>query len=241
MLETQLRKKEQVILYSVFTFYAVILWYVLIDRGLLFDLLTGGISFQDIAVHNRCFSLRPFLMIRSQYHCYGIQGIFNKDVFGNVIMFIPVGIFTCTFTKGKNPYRFIFVIPLISVIIEIVQFVLATGTLDIDDVFLNTLGGIVGICLFTVIYRFLHKDMPAVKRFVAVASSLFPPYLLMFFYKLFMNLGRRQFKWYDFIFVIAYYLFLLFAFKEYSKKQKIIISALYAAFCIVFFAFVIYL
>lgn len=241
MSETQLRKNEKLIFYFAFVFYTVILWYVLIDRGLLLNLITGGTSFQNIVEHDRYYSLRPFIMIRNQYHCYGIRGIFNTDVFGNVIMFIPVGIFTCVFSKSKNPYRYIFVIPLISAAIEILQFVLATGTLDVDDVFLNTFGGIAGICIFTVSYKLLHSDMTAVKRIVSVASSLFPPYLLMFFYKLFMNMGRWQLKWYDLIFVTVYYLFLMLVFKEYSKKHKIIISAIYALIFAVFFSFVIYL
>ncbi len=43
----------------------------------------------------------------------------------------------------------------LSVSIESLQFVLETGVSDIDDVFFNVCGTIIGFILYRIIYRFL--------------------------------------------------------------------------------------
>ena len=241
-MENKMRKKETIILYTVFAFYAAVLWFVLIDRGLLLYLLSDGRLCSDCRTPERLYNdLRPLRYTWVHFKQTGVEGLINADFLGNVIMFVPVGIFTCTFTKAKCPYRYIYIIPLISVAVEITQFVLSTGIFDIDDVFLNTLGGAVGVCIFAVIYRLKNKDMLQVKRVVMIMSSLLVPYLFIFFYKMFMSSEQIGLRWYDLIPVLAYYMLLMFSFKEYSKKYKIAISVIYAVFFTVFFSFVIYL
>lgn len=241
-METRIRKKENVILYTVFAFFVLILWFALIDRGLLLYLLSDGRLFSDCRTPERLYNkLRPLRFAWVHFQHVGIRGFINVDFLGNVLMFVPVGIFTCTFTKGKCPYRYIYIIPLLSVGIELMQFALKTGVLDADDVILNTIGGAVGVCIFAVIYRIKNKDMIRVKRVVTVMSSLLVPYLFIFFYRVFMKSEQIGFMWYDLIPVLAYYALLMFSFKEYSIKQKIAISAIYAVVFAVFFSFVIYL
>ena len=41
--------------------------------------------------------------------------------------------------------------------------------------------------------------------------------------------------------VLLYYALLMFGFKEYSKKQKIAVSAVYVLIFAVFFSFIVYL
>ena len=237
-----MRKKEKIILYAVFAFYALILWLVLIDRGLLLYLLSDGRLFPDCRTPERLYNdLRPLRFAWVHFQHVGMRGFINADFLGNVLMFVPVGIFTCTFTKGKYPYRYIYIIPLLSIGVELTQFVLRTGILDADDVILNTLGGAVGVCIFAVIYRLKNKDMIRVKRVVTVMSSLLVPYLLIFFYKMLMSSEQIGLKWYDLIPVLVYYVLLMFSFKEYSKKHKIAISSIYALCFAVFFSFIIYL
>lgn len=241
-MEIQTRKKENVILYVVFAFYALILWLVLIDRGLLLYLLSDGRLFHDCRTPERLYNdLRPLHFAWVHFQHVGIRGFINADFLGNVLMFVPVGIFTCTFTKGKCPYRYIYIIPLLSIGIELTQFVLRTGILDADDVILNTLGGAVGVCIFAVIYRLKNKDVIRVKRVVTVMSSLLVPYLFIFFYNTYFSVSQIKPHWYDFLLVLVYYLLMLFCFRDYERKHKITVSVLYALFFAVFFSFIIYL
>ncbi len=241
-MKTQISKKENVILCTIFVFYIMILWFALIDRGLILNLLSDGNLFSHCRNAERLYNdLPPMHFARVHFKHTGFSGFINADFLGNVLIFIPVGIFTCMFTKGKCPYRYVFIIPLLSVSIETAQFVLKTGVFDIDDMILNTIGGAVGILIFAVIYRLNNKDIMCVKRVVTVMSSLLVPYLFIFFYKRFTNSQQFGFQWYDMISVLLYYALLMFGFKEYSKKQKIAVSAVYVLIFAVFFSFIVYL
>lgn len=156
-------------------------------------------------------------------------------------MFIPTGIFACIFTKNKNPYRYIYVIPVVSIFIEITQFILATGSLDIDDVVLNSIGGFIGSGIFAIIYKLSNKNILIAKRFITIVATLLPPYLLIFFYKLFMDIEEVRLRWYDVIVVVVYYLLVSFLFNDCSRKLKKFMLLIYILLFIVFFAFVIYI
>lgn len=49
------------------------------------------------------------------------------------------------------------IIALVSVIVEIAQYLFKVGATDIDDVILNTLGGLLGILIFKLIYKFFKE------------------------------------------------------------------------------------
>jgi glycopeptide antibiotics resistance protein len=74
------------------------------------------------------------------------QKDFFIDLFGNVLMFIPfplalVWLFSVKLSYLKN---FLFVV-LASLSIEIIQYLFNKGVSDIDDIFLNTIGGSIGL------------------------------------------------------------------------------------------------
>lgn len=239
-MKLEIQKKEKIILYTIFAFYCLILWLVLVDRGLAAYLITQD-SFLDPRELPRLYNLVPFQLFWDQYSKFGITGIIDSNILGNIIMFIPTGIFICVFTKSKNPYHYIYAIPVISIFIEITQFILATGSLDVDDIILNSTGGFIGVGIFAIIYKLAHKNISAVKRLVTMIAALLPPYLLIFFYKLLMDINEVRLRWYDAIVVVLYYLLISFVFIDYSKKQKRIMFLIYALFFIIFFAFILYI
>ena len=74
------------------------------------------------------------------------------SVIQNIVVFIPIG-FTLS-VVFKNKHRFI--IPLaislgLSLLIETSQLLLQSGYFELDDLFNNTLGGIIGIILFLIV------------------------------------------------------------------------------------------
>lgn len=86
---------------------------------------------------------------------YGQSRIdFLYNSFGNVLCFVPIGILTpIVFSKKMNFIRtLVFGIGL-SLIIESLQFVLDTGVTDIDDVFFNTCGLILGYVIYKTFSR----------------------------------------------------------------------------------------
>lgn len=67
------------------------------------------------------------------------------NIFGNIILFVPLGIII-NYQK-KNLIFKIFSLTIIVILLEIIQFILNLGIFDILDIILNFLGGIIGILL----------------------------------------------------------------------------------------------
>ena len=73
--------------------------------------------------------------------------LFIKNVLGNVVMFIPYGFF-CSYILKENRYLPILVLTLIaSVSIETTQLMIGR-VFDIDDIMLNTVGGMIGFYIY---------------------------------------------------------------------------------------------
>ncbi|MCR4672192.1 MAG: VanZ family protein [Lachnospiraceae bacterium] len=63
--------------------------------------------------------------------------------FGNIIWFVPLGCYLVAF-KGKPLLTAVLMGFVLSLIIEVLQFVLGTGVSELDDLVLNTCGCVIG-------------------------------------------------------------------------------------------------
>ncbi len=89
---------------------------------------------------------------------------FYKQVFGNILLFIPLGYFATSYCKIKGLGTIALVSLLSSLTIEVTQHYIGR-TFDIDDIILNVVGGIVGFLLYTALNairnhmpKFLQRD-----------------------------------------------------------------------------------
>lgn len=84
-----------------------------------------------------------------------------SNLAGNVIMFLPMSFFLPILFGNKNSYKRYFLISLgIIISVELMQLLLGTGSLDIDDVILNSFGVILGIMLYRLkLVQFVLKKM----------------------------------------------------------------------------------
>ena len=105
----------------------------------------------------------PLATIRNQIHLilHGTNHIrvhyAYLNLFGNIIAFIPCGIFLPLLgNKTKKPGWMLFISFAVFLTVEIVQLFSLTGRADIDDVLLNMLGCLFGYCLWR-IGNALHK------------------------------------------------------------------------------------
>ncbi|MGQ5709215.1 VanZ family protein [Lactobacillus sp. PSON] len=81
-----------------------------------------------------------------------VDFIYNS--FGNVLCFVPIGFLApIVFSKRQSFWKVTLVGMLFSICIEVMQFLLATGVSDIDDVFFNTCGCIIGYVFFMMFKR----------------------------------------------------------------------------------------
>ncbi|OUJ73882.1 VanZ family protein [Hymenobacter crusticola] len=80
----------------------------------------------------------------------GVTGYWNffSNLFGNVLLFVPLPFFLIRLFRFNSTYAIILAGISISVLIELAQFSWQIGVPDIDDVLLNTLGVMLGLFLY---------------------------------------------------------------------------------------------
>lgn len=100
------------------------------------------------------YNLTLFKEIKRFYKYREILGMksFLLNTVGNVVCFMPFGfILPLISRRGGRWYNTFLLSFLLSLGIEVVQLVLKVGSFDVDDMFLNTMGGILGyICVVIV-------------------------------------------------------------------------------------------
>ena len=153
-------------------FYGVMSLYALILFFLLFKKKSVG-SFRTI-------NLIPFRTI--------IDYLFNEDVIvrsfafsnimGNIAIFIPLGIYIPLLINKKSIFTNSAIVALISLCVEIVQYILAIGTADVDDIILNTIGGLLGILIFKLVYLIFKDKSKVVITFLTPIGGVIAVILL---------------------------------------------------------------
>lgn len=81
---------------------------------------------------------------------------FYENLYGNILMFIPLPIIMLTLLGFKNRLLTLAICVGISAAIELIQYVLVIGIADSDDVILNSAGAVIGILLYSV-YAWLFE------------------------------------------------------------------------------------
>lgn len=100
------------------------------------------VTFQD-----NNYGTNNFVPFREIFRYDVNSRLFLKNVIGNVLLFVPFGIFVTYYVKNDKVYQTLFLSILVSCSIEFAQSVIGR-TADIDDVILNTIGGIIGYITF---------------------------------------------------------------------------------------------
>lgn len=151
-------KKRRKITIVLFTLYFLILvWILLFKMGTPFD----------VNYSSRSINLIPFsasVIVNGK--------IYIKEIINNILVFAPVGIYTCMlnpklpFVKKIAPAFFI------SLAIEIFQFILSIGVTDITDLLGNTLGGIIGIVIFYLLAKLFKNKTIEVFNILAFIATV---------------------------------------------------------------------
>ncbi len=144
----QKKKKEIRILTAIFMIlYLLLLFYVCFFSEKYGRAAEGG---------EYRYNLEPFREIIRYYtnlETLGFGAVFS-NLLGNVIAFIPFGFFLPILRRiHKSFFATLFYTFLLSLLIETVQLVTKVGAFDVDDLILNTLGGVVGYILFQIVNR----------------------------------------------------------------------------------------
>lgn len=107
---------------------------------------------------HRFFNIVPFKQIGEyilRYNRYNFD-IWFLNLFGNMIIFIPFGfLLPLIHSKGKDIKSNIFFTLIFSFCIEGIQYILAIGVFDIDDIILNLIGSIIGFGIYKLFSKIL--------------------------------------------------------------------------------------
>ncbi|MEK3788863.1 VanZ family protein [Paenibacillus sp. FSL K6-1230] len=76
-----------------------------------------------------------------------------KNVLGNVAIFIPLGIFLSYIPRFVTLRTKLILIAVSSCALEFIQYAFGLGSTDIDDVILNSIGGLIGVWIYKRISR----------------------------------------------------------------------------------------
>lgn len=117
------------------------------------DLESRGINAKSAYTYN----FVPFREIRRYlFHVsqIGMQGVLLNLV-GNVLGFMPLGFVLPVFSRRcrKYWYNTVILAYLLSFFIEMVQLVFRAGSCDVDDMILNTIGGLFGYIFFVLVQK----------------------------------------------------------------------------------------
>ena len=113
---------------------------------------------------NNSFNIIPFDTIKLFINGYKNGVVTQKDflinVYGNLFVFMPYGIFIPLIFKRINKYyKFLIFIIIFVIMIELLQFLTLSGSCDIDDLILNVVGAsvIYFVCKISFIKKIVNK------------------------------------------------------------------------------------
>lgn len=175
-------KRERIraiFLYGIFICYLYFLLKILVLSRTSFMEL-----FQNQRIIFRSINFVPFRSIM-EYVSGSTDNFRNAfdNVVGNIVIFIPLGIYLPLMKKDKRTViNFLFILT-VSILVEIIQGVFGIGVSDIDDIILNGLGGLLGILGYKMILSILRSEKEAFSLITILSAILGFPVL---FYLLFM-------------------------------------------------------
>lgn len=108
--------------------------------------------------YNANFILFDFI---NQYYNQGLSQTLLINILGNIALFIPLSIILINYFKSLSYSNIIFANFFTSLSFELIQLSTGWGVFDIDDIFLNTLGGIIGIIIYHFITQDKHNKLPS--------------------------------------------------------------------------------
>lgn len=127
-------KKKNTILHKellilLFTLYFIILFYI--------------VTYRD-----NNYGTNNLILFKEIFRYKITSRLFIKNVIGNILLFMPFGIFIGYYIKKIKLYLVIILTLFLSCSIELIQLKIER-TLDVDDILLNVIGGIIGYLFYT--------------------------------------------------------------------------------------------
>lgn len=88
--------------------------------------------------------IKRFITYRQQLGTFVVAA----NLLGNILIFVPYGFFVSMAGRTRGFFKTFFFSMFLSLAVETVQLIARVGSFDVDDILLNTIGGVLGYILF---------------------------------------------------------------------------------------------
>jgi glycopeptide antibiotics resistance protein len=96
------------------------------------------------------------------FKMFRIYKIMSRQIVGNFVMLLPLGIFLPLLYKRISGFFGVFLVSLlVSATIELLQLVTSFRSADVDDIFLNTIGACTGFLIYKFILFIINSSSGA--------------------------------------------------------------------------------
>lgn len=136
------KKKRHIVAGILFLLYFIVLFYFL------FFSEEMGRTYSERAYH---YNLVPFKEIGRFLRYREVLGMkaVLLNIVGNVAAFVPFGVFLPIFSaRSRKLWRTVYYSFELSLLVEVLQLVFRVGSFDVDDLLLNTVGGMLGFLVY---------------------------------------------------------------------------------------------
>ena len=150
-MKKETKRKIQVISSLLFILYLILLTYFL------FFAENFGRAYTQ---REYSYNLEPFREIERFWKWRAELGflVVFTNIAGNVLCFVPFGaILPILNRRARNFFVLLLLSFEFSLLVECAQLILKVGSFDVDDLILNTSGGMLGFLIFTVCNRMRRK------------------------------------------------------------------------------------
>lgn len=145
-----------------FFYWLILIFYIFLLIDTVFVSRDSLRSINLIPFH----SIKEFIMVDNGFGQYRLV---DMNIWGNILMFVPAGIYIILHNKNKSIMKNLLLILFISLAIEVIQFIFALGATDIDDIILNVIGGFIGLLIYEVFNK-IFKTEDKIKTAIAILS-----------------------------------------------------------------------
>lgn len=90
--------------------------------------------------------IKRFIIYRDQLGAFAVFA----NLAGNILIFVPYGFFISMASRSRGFFKTLFFSMGLSLCVEITQLFSRVGSFDVDDILLNTVGGVVGHIIFLI-------------------------------------------------------------------------------------------
>ena len=90
--------------------------------------------------------IKRFIIYREQLGAFAVFA----NLAGNILIFVPYGFFISVASRERGFFKILFFSMGLSLCVEIIQLFTRVGSFDVDDILLNTIGGVFGYIIFLI-------------------------------------------------------------------------------------------